>query len=238
MVPTLNSRALSELHRIHRQLTDLRERLARGPKQIKASEANVVRCTGDLKLAKDTLVQAKVSANDKQVQLTQREGRIKDLKTKLNQATSNREYQALKEQIAADEQANSVLSDEILEALERIDQLQIKVGEADVTLKKTQEELEKTRQRVAEQQSGLESELARVSAELLQAESQLPEDFRAEYERISRARGEKSMAPLDGNSCGSCYQVLTMQTVDNLRQGRPIFCRNCGVLLYMPDANA
>jgi hypothetical protein len=32
---------LRELHRIHRQLSDLNERLARGPRQVNARQANV-----------------------------------------------------------------------------------------------------------------------------------------------------------------------------------------------------
>ncbi len=53
--------------------------------------------------------------------------RIVDLEGKLNTAASNREFSLLKEQIAADEQANSVLSDEILEALEQLDLMQDQV---------------------------------------------------------------------------------------------------------------
>src|SRR5438045_699449 len=42
--------ALRELHRIHRQLADLRERLDRGPKQIKARQGAVT--TAEERLAK------------------------------------------------------------------------------------------------------------------------------------------------------------------------------------------
>ena len=107
--------ALRRLHRIHRQLGDLKDRLSRGPKLIKASEGNLAKVEGEYDEKKETLTRAKVACDEKQLQLKQREDRIKDLQAKLNTASSNREYQALKEQIAADEQANSVLSDEILE---------------------------------------------------------------------------------------------------------------------------
>ena len=38
---TVTAAVLRELHRLHRQLADLRERHERGPKQIRAHEANV-----------------------------------------------------------------------------------------------------------------------------------------------------------------------------------------------------
>ncbi|MCG8609221.1 MAG: hypothetical protein MI864_01675, partial [Pseudomonadales bacterium] len=105
---------LRELHRIHKQLTDLRDRLDRGPKQIRAADGSVARLNAELEEARETAKRARVQVDEKQLQLRERESRISDLQSKLNSAASNREYQALKEQIAADKQANSVLEDEIL----------------------------------------------------------------------------------------------------------------------------
>ena len=133
----ISADALRELHRIHRQLTDLRDRFERGPKQVAAVDANVKKMELELEQAKDAAKKTRILADQKQLQLKGREDKIKELKGKLNQATSNREFQALKEQIAADEQANSVLSDEILEALEKMDQLQIVVKSTDDNLKKS-----------------------------------------------------------------------------------------------------
>ena len=43
---------LRELHRIHRNLTDLRGRLASGPRQIKAGDANIERLEKELERKK------------------------------------------------------------------------------------------------------------------------------------------------------------------------------------------
>ncbi len=53
---------LRTLHRIHQQLGDLRERLERGPKQIKAREANVARLEADLAQAKADSKTARAAA--------------------------------------------------------------------------------------------------------------------------------------------------------------------------------
>ena len=73
-------------------------------------------------------------ADDKQLQLKSREDRIEDLRTKLNGANSNKEFQAFKEQIAADEQANLVMQDEVFEALEKIDDLSGKLASCNESL--------------------------------------------------------------------------------------------------------
>src|SRR5690606_17697096 len=133
------------------------------------------------------------------------------------------------------EQANRVLEDEILEALEKLDELQANIGRVEENLKRSENELATIRQRVADEQHVLEQELARVTANLEKAEAALPADFRVEYQRIAKARGEGALAPVEGDVCGGCFQTLTTQMQNELRMERPVFCKSCGCLLYLPE---
>ena len=232
---TVTADALRQLHRIHRQLSDLRGRLNLGPRQVQAASANLTRLKACVEQAKVELTKTRVHADDKQLQLRQREDRIKDLQSKLNTCGSNREYQALKEQIAADEQANSVLSDEILEALERIDVQQARLAETEKSLQTATGECEKLKQRVESEKAGLESELERVQNELSEAEAALPADLRHDYQRITRVRGEEALAQVEGETCGACYQILSPQTMNELKLSKPVFCKSCGAVLYLPE---
>jgi predicted nucleic acid-binding Zn-ribbon protein len=235
MTSAISGEALRELHRIHRQLTDLRDRLARGPKQVKAAELNLARCEQQLTESKQGLTKARMASDERQLQLKTREDRILDLQGKLNSASTNKEYQALKEQIAADDQANSVLSDEILEMLEKIDELQANVSNAEELLAKAKSETEKVTTRVNDEQVKLKSELERVTGELHAAEAGLPSEFKSDYERISKVRGEDALAQIDGEVCSSCYQTITSQMMNELFMSRPVFCKSCGALLYLPE---
>ena len=150
----------------------------------------------------------------------------------MNAAKENREYQTLKEQIAADRQANAVLSDEILEILERIDQVVVQLGAAKESVGELQLELERISKQVADKKVVLESELSRVESELAEAESQLSGDFIRDYQRLVAARGEDAMAELEGKCCSGCYQMLTPQLLERLSIGHPIICASCGRLIY------
>ena len=232
---TITAEALRELHRIHRQLTDLRDRLERGPKQLQATVVSVQKMTADVEQAKESHKRSRVLVDDRQLQLKGRESRIADLETKLNLASSNREYQALKEQIAADRQANSVLEDEILEGLEKIDETVEKVKVAEGNLEKAKLEASKVRERVEGARDKLESELVRVQGELDQAEAKLPEDFRINYQRIAKVRGEDTLAQVEGEVCGGCFQRITSQMMNELYMSKPVFCKSCGCLLYVSE---
>jgi len=232
---SVTASALRELHRIHQQLTDLRERLDRGPKQIKARQANVAQAEERLAKAQAELKASRVAADQKQLLLKSSEAKIIDLKAKLNAASSNREYQALKDQIAADQMAGSVLSDEILEALEKIDEQRKSIGQFEEQVVKAKEELTKVQNTIREHESSLKTDVARLETDLKEAEKGLPADFRQSYDRIVKARGEDALAKVEGDVCGGCYYQLTANQVSELTMSRAIFCKSCGRLLYLPE---
>lgn len=230
-----NAVVLRELHRIHIQLSDLRERRDRGPKQIKAHEANVAKLDAEATRVKNESKAAKMAADQKQLQLKSSETKILDLRTKLNQAKSNREYQALKDQIAADEMAGSVLQDEILEALDKIEESKKLVAEAEQRLAKGKEELARVQNLVREQQGIVEGDCKRLEAELIESEKRLPDDLRENYNRMVRGKGADGMAPVEGEHCGGCYQTITANTMNSLMMDKIVFCQVCGRLLYLPE---
>ncbi|MDZ4821077.1 MAG: phospholipase [Planctomycetota bacterium] len=230
--------ALLELHRLHQQLGDLRDRLERGPKQIRARQANVAQSEDKLAKAQAETKAARIASDQKQLQLKTGEAKIVDLKSKLNACGTNREYQALKDQIAASEMANSVLSDEVLESMEKIDQLKAGIGELEQLLSRTRADLQTTQQAVQAQEESLLAEVRRVEGNLQQAEAALPKDFKDAYDRVVRSKGRDSMAPIDGESCGGCFQQLTPNMINDLMLSRVVFCKVCGRLLYLPENRA
>ena len=232
---TVNIEALRLLHRIHIQLTDLRSRLDRGPIQLRAAEANVQRLKDECEAARESLLRGKVVSDEKQLYLQEREDRIEKHRANLNKAASNKEYQVIQEQIAADHQANSVLSDEILDALEKIEELDAGLIESNSQLTQGQHEQKRVQQTLSETTPRLEADLSRLTDELKTAKEILPSDFRGEYDRISAARGENALAPLDGETCGGCFQLLNAQTVNQLMLDKPVFCPSCGRLLYLEE---
>ncbi len=220
------------LHRTNRQKTDLKGQLARGPKMVAAAKAKLKAAEEHALNERNKLMQARVAADSKQLQMKEREEKIVKLHGKLNAAKENREYQALKDQIAADQQANVVLSDEILELLESIDALVVSQKTAEGRVVEAKSELQKMEQLIAEKRVVLEAELARVEAELTEAEKGLTGDFKREYTRLVAVKADDAMAQLEGNCCSGCYQSLTPQMLDKLLMGQPVICSACGHLIY------
>lgn len=227
---------LRTLHRMHRQLEDLRGRLAAGPRRVAALAAAVRDAESQRDAAKEAVTQTRLAADRKQLQLKTAEAKILDLEAKLNACKSNKEYQLFRDQIAADRMATKVLEDEILESLERIDGLKPAVPAAEQAIAAAKRKLADEEGRVAAEAGELEAEVARISGELQAQELELAEDLREKYHRAVRHKGSDGMAAADGRDCGGCHQQITSNQLSELLGGRIVTCRSCGRLLYTPEA--
>ena len=232
---TVTAVALRQLHRIHQQLAELRDRLDRGPRKIRACEANVAKISAELDAAREATKQSKMAGDRKQLDLKTSEQKIVDYRTKLNTVSSNKEYQTLLEQIAAAELANSVLSDEILEGFDKIDQFDTVDKNVEKRLQVTTEELEKTRNAVQEEAVVIESDISRLEVELVGSEAVLPADFKVDYDRVVRNKGADALATVEDGVCNGCGQQITLNMQSELQLSKLIFCKSCGCLLYLPE---
>jgi len=228
---------LRTLHRIHRQLADLDGQLSAGPRLVAASAARVAGAEAKRTAAQDDVKKARMTADQKQLQLKSAEAKIRDLEGKRNACKTNREYQTLGEQIAADTMANKVLEDEILEVLEQLDTLKAAVPGTEAEVVAAGKALAEAKAKVAAETGRLEAEVARVRAELESVERELEGDVREKYERVVKHKGADGLAPLDGRSCGGCCQQVTSDMAAAISLGRVAVCRSCGRLLYHPESS-
>ncbi len=232
---TVSTEILRTLHRIHRQLSDLKERLQRGPKQIKAAEANAAHRETLLVKAKNEDKTFRIALDQKQLQLKSAEAKVKDLKIKLNTSQSNREYQTLLEQIQATEMANSVLADEILEALDKVNEYKKNVERTEADLAAARQRLEKVRTEVTQQGPQIRGDLSRLEKELKQSEASLPAEVREPYQRVVRHRGEDALAAVENQCCSGCNQQVPLNLCTKIMMNQPVFCKSCGRMLYMTE---
>jgi len=227
--------ALRTLHRIHRQLNDLKERLERGPRVALAHQANVQRVEAELETLEKDALALRVVTEDKQAQLGTGEATVEKRRMQLRKAGDNREFQALQDEIAAAEMANSVLTDEILEAMEKLDEVNERVARARQAAADTRVETERACREIDEQEPKIRADIERLETELKHCETDLPGDSRELYRRVVRQKGEDALAPVDDEYCGGCNQHVPVNLVNELTLNRPVACRSCGRLLYLPE---
>lgn len=231
---TPSNAGLKEIHEIRLQLEELKSKIDAGPRQIAAREKTLDSKRAEVESRRTQLKQLKVAAEQKSLQLKSNEGKIYDLEGKLNIISTNREYDALRTQIAADKMANSVLEGEIIEALEKIDEVQLSLKEIEKELETAQAEVAAFTTAVKQREPGLKQEYESLLERAGNAESSLPPDIAQTYRRLVNAYGAKALSPVTAKSCGICYVGLTAQTLVELKSGKFKFC-SCGRLLYFVE---
>ncbi len=226
---------LQEIHDLRLKLQEVSDEIERGPRQIAARQKLLEKKKAELEARRTNLKQLKVAADQKNLQLKTNEAKIRDLQGKLNAAASNREFDALRSQIAADTMAKSVLEDEILEALEGCDSAQNDIKDYEQEIATAEAEVAKFAAGVKEREPGLKTQAAELQAKVADIEKMLPADIVPQYRRLVQSYGARALAPVHGTACGECYVGQRQQTIVELRAGKFIFC-TCGRLMYLAQS--
>ena len=234
----LTAESLPKLHRLHQQVTNLREQLEKGPRQLLARENELVTVEQLQVDLKEKVTSVQMAADEKQLESREREAKVVDLKGKLISCSTNKEYQMLTEEIEVNRSAISDIDDEILAFLEELDKLEQQETELQGRKSDLSDRLGQLKGEVEVAEKQLGEELERVQAELKEAETQLPVDFKQDYQLLAENRGEGALAAVNDEVCSGCYQRITTQMINELYLSKPVFCKSCGCLLYLAEGES
>ena len=235
---TTAAAGLRELHQLHVELGGVQEELDDGPKRVQFRAQFVERKLSEIEVQKEQVHGCRKAADERGLQLKTNEGSISELRSKLNTSSSNREFDIIKGQIDADVVANSVLEDEILDLLERVDQAQQVVAVLEEEHESAAGEQQRVTTEVSDAEPGLLERRERLSAAIAETEKQLPDDISDSYRRLVSAYGAGAMAIVENDACSLCFVGLSPQIRVELGMGRIVACGNCGRLLYCSDVDA
>ncbi len=228
---------LKRLHELHIRLQDINKQLEHGPRQVKARQQILAKKQAEADVLKGELKQTRMLADQKNLQLKTNEGKIEQLRAKLNQAQSNREFDVIRSQIDADTMANSVLEDEILEVLEKVDQQQQKIKLIEDEAAQTAADVRRVAGEIESIAPKLRAQAAELQTSLAEAEKILPTTAVAMYRRLVQAHGAGALATVENNACTACFEILSANYLVELNTGKFLFCRSCGRLLYRPEGD-
>ncbi len=226
---------LRELHQLHVEHLEVLDELEAGPRRVRAYDALTSKKHGEVDAEQLSLTNLRKASDERTLQLKTNETKLIDLRSKLNTASSNREFDIFKGQIDADSVANSVLEDEILELYERVEGSQKRMAEKDAERETAQTEQERVTAEVAAVEPGLHEQRKKLEQAISESERQLPEDVADRYQRLVRAHGAGAMAEVIDGSCTACSIRISPQFQVETSLGQIVSCNNCGRLLYVTD---
>lgn len=230
------SELMVTLHRFHRQLTELRYRLKKGERLIEYNKTRLIAAQQELEKRSAEQTRMRLVVKESETRLKTFEEALKKRRTQLGEAKTNKEHQALKDQIELDERTCSSLADEVLAALEEVDLFSSTVEEARKEVEQISALIAKAQAEFTEEQPVIQADIVTYTARLAKQEEELPFPFEEPYRRlVEKLGGEEALAPIiNGNYCGHCNTLIPIHFVADICNGRPFTCQVCGRLLYVP----
>jgi predicted nucleic acid-binding Zn-ribbon protein len=224
---------LRELHRLRRHIANLQEEINRLPVRLKAQQAKLTRQEEELKAARDALQHIKVGIHQNEVSLKEANQHITKLEGQ--PVTNKKEYDALRNEVAAERKKCGTIEDAILEGMAAAEEQAARIPEVEKALKAGKDELARFEASSKERVAALTDELRKTQAQLKEVEATLPDGIRKDYERLVAAKGEDALSLAKNNTCSACYTALTEQQRNDLAAGRLVLCKSCGRIVYLTD---
>ena len=224
---------LIELQDVDTQLRDINELLGDLPKKVDKLRSQEEELLNDVEKGKGRLKEIELSLNKAEHKMADLKQKIDKLKDQLSLVTSNKQYDALTQEIEyikeeldgvelkdlEFEEEKETLSNDIKEKEENLDSLSKDLSTRRVKLEELMSEsadnksaLEKTR----------EKKLVNIDESILNR-----------YSRISTAREGLAVVKLDGSACSGCGFVVPPQDVADIRDKDNYYtCDICSRFIY------
>jgi uncharacterized protein len=159
--------------------------------------------------------------------------RIKKSRERMDSVKTNKEYQSLLKEIQDIEEKNSLVEDEMLAGLERIE-------DGERTVRKLKEEMAQMEKKVAEQKAIITQKAEALQQRQAELEEQLAQQMKAvdaeilkTYNSVKLRVGAIGIVPVNNAVCKGCHLTIPPQMYNELhRQDSLKFCPHCHRMIY------
>jgi hypothetical protein len=225
---------LRELQELDSLLDRLEERRQAVAQELAREEAQVAAAREQLRAEEADTQALRRTIDKKELELKAKEEGIARLSVQLNSVKTNREYSAIQHEIATLRADASLLEDESLAMMERIDEgqrrqaeMRRKVRELDAALGARRGEIQARHQELQAEAKRLQAERAGVAANVAPAHREL-------YEHLRPKSGGKAVVAARNGACEGCFMDLTHNQINHLMGGEQLIrCNSCGRILYL-----
>jgi len=172
----------------------------------------------------------------KELDLKTDEGEITKYNVQLNSIKTNKEYTALCTEIGSKKADMSVLEDEILNTMSKLESVNEEYNRLQEDLRREEESLKDLIASVDVDVKETDIEIEKVQNDQKKYIDALDEDSLKHYNRLSSIKGGKAVVAVIDNMCGGCSMKITAQTLNLLMGSNElVFCQSCSRILYLEE---
>ena len=229
---------LIQLQTIDSEIYTLQNEKSAKPETIKALTASFEEKKSHLASLEKNSLDLQKHRKDRELGLGTKEEGIKKLQSQLYQLKTNKEYQAMLQQIDSTKADASVIEDEILEILDQFDKVK---KESNLEKEKLQEEekiFNNQKKQIEDRIKEIDSRLEQLEAQRKQVIPNIAPKILSQYERILKNRDGLAIVSVKDNSCLGCNMFVPPQVINLIKMyERIITCEICNRILYINEGD-
>ncbi|MCH2200968.1 MAG: hypothetical protein MK102_03295 [Fuerstiella sp.] len=230
------SQALQQLHHLLQQLEDAETMLAHGPRRVAAAKNKVTAAELVCEEHKNEIQTLRKTSDQKSLNLKSNEDMILKLNGRLNEASSNKEFDIIQAQLESERLASDALEDEVLSLLSKVDDAEVTLRAAEQDVRQLIERGQEIKADVQAKEPGVREEIERLNREITEAESAIPAgESRGNYERLRASMKSGALSELRKAFCLACNTKVIAQDCVRVKIGEFVTCRECGRILYSAE---
>jgi uncharacterized protein len=236
------TRKLLRLFRVDQQIRGLQSRLRSAERFFEEQVRQLENLETQRTSIRGQLRQLKASVANLEGEATQAEEHIEQLRERMTNSKTNKEYKATLTEVNTFKERKSTLDESAIEHLEKIESLEAELVELDaafVEREKLKAVAEGDRTKRGDE---IKDRLAELTAQRAELVADVPTEALAIYEALLEERGEDAMAPLEVVDrrrheyiCGSTMMSVPMETAMSLMSGKLTLSPNDGCILYLTE---
>jgi uncharacterized protein len=224
---------LIELQRITTALKEALEEHDQIPKTIARIESRLQGIVASFEQHKKELEDAEKLRRAKERAITDNEAKLKSQSARQFNVKTNKEFEAIKQEVAFLQETNHNLEDDVLELIERIDELKAAIAEEEKLVEKEEKSIQGDRTRHLKQQEKLKTKIKKLQKEAKKAEARLSDGQVKMFYRIATRRDGLAVVPCQDGVCSGCHMRSRLQIWAEIARNDRIYqCFNCQRILY------
>lgn len=228
--------SLVKLQAVDTEIYGLRQEKDAKPAQIKALEATFEEKKQSMAVLEKESLDLQKQKKDKELELASKEEAGKKLQSQLYSLKTNKEYQAMLQQIQDAKADASVIEDKILGLMDEVDKVRVRAEKEKERLKEEEKVFAGEKKKIEDRVKQIDDRLAQLEAQRKQALVDVDPKILSQYERILANRDGLAIVTVKDNSCKGCNMFVPPQVINLIRMyERIITCEICNRILYIEE---
>lgn len=227
---------LVELQIIDTEIYALRGEKELKPQEIKVLETAFEEKKQNLAALEKNLLDLQKQRREKELELASKEEAAKKLQTQLYSLKTNKEYQAMMQQINDAKTDASVTEDKILEFFDKADKVKNEIEQEKLRLKEEEKNFIEKKKVMEDRTKEIDDRLAQLEAGRKRITPDIEPKLLAQYERILQNRDGLAIAEVKDYTCKGCNMTVPPQVVNLIKMyERLVTCEVCNRMLYIKE---